>query len=106
MSCPNENRLRRKTVCFRASDEEEKRICAKQIISGKAKADFILEALLEVEIKIIVGKFESDRLAVEIKRLREMINQVHQDRNDFEIESILNEIKELLDLLVKVNGQI
>lgn len=105
MACPNEKRKKSKTVCFRVTDEDEKKITAKQKLSGKLKAEFILEALLTSEVRIVVGKFESDRLAVEIKRLRELMEESIQSENLYLFNGTILECIKLLNELVKINKE-
>ncbi|MBQ2953163.1 MAG: hypothetical protein IJE07_06360 [Clostridia bacterium] len=67
------NRTRNKTVSFWMSPEEYRNLLARVKITGLAKNEFMIRALLGQQIEIRVGKFESDRLSVELKRLREAL---------------------------------
>ena len=58
------------TVAFRLSDDDLHRMNAKVAVSGLSRMDYITKAVLQEEIHIFVGKFESDRLGVELKKLR------------------------------------
>ena len=66
-------RARNKTVSFWMSPEEYRNLQARVKITGLAKNEFMIRALLGHPIEIRVGKFESDRLGVEILRLKEAL---------------------------------
>ena len=66
-------RARSKTVSFWMSPEEYRNLQARVKITGLAKNEFMIRALLGHPIEIRVGKFESDRLGVEILRLKEAL---------------------------------
>lgn len=66
-------RARSKTVSFWMSPEEYRNLLARVKITGLAKNEFMIRALLGHPIEIRVGKFESDRLGVEILRLKEAL---------------------------------
>ena len=55
------------------SPEEYRNLQARVKITGLAKNEFMIRALLGHSIEIRVGKFESDRLGVEILRLKEAL---------------------------------
>ena len=70
------NRVRNKTISFRASPEEHRLIRARITVSGLSVSEFTIQALLGNPVEIRVGKFESDRLSVELKRLGEKLDAV------------------------------
>ncbi len=76
MSGLNENRFRNKMISFRVSLEEYLHIQARIKISGMSKAEYIIKSLLNKEINISVGKYQSDRLSMELKKLREALECV------------------------------
>ena len=63
------NRVRNKTISFRASPEEHRLIRARITVSGLSISEYTIQAMLGNPIEIRVGKFESDRLSVELKHL-------------------------------------
>lgn len=71
------NRTREKTVCFRVTMEEYNRLEERIKITGLPKNQYMIQSMLEQHIELRVGKFESDRLAVELKRLRLLLQQVN-----------------------------
>lgn len=102
MSGLNKDRFRNQTVCFRASPEERRTLEAKIKVAGVPKGEFILRALLEGKVEIAVGKYKSDRLSLELKRLRERLDDVETDNE--ETDEVLRDSKALLEqLLITVN---
>jgi len=78
MSGQDKDRLRNQTVCFRATPEERQQIEARISVSGMPKGQYYIQSLLHQQINIIVGKYQSDRLSLEFRRLREEIGNVPQ----------------------------
>lgn len=82
MSGLDKNRFRNQTICFRASYEERRAIEERIKISGIPKGSFYLDSALKSKIIISVGKFESDKLSLEIRRLRKALEDAGTDDND------------------------
>ena len=78
----DKNRFRNQTICFRATYEERRAIEERIVISGMPKGRYYLESLLKQKIIISAGKFESDRLSLEIRRLRQALEAAGTDNND------------------------
>ena len=53
---------------------------------------------LNQKIEINAGKYQSDRLSIEIKRLRELTEQIPQEQ----FQDLLQEIKILLKQLISI----
>ena len=68
MSGLDKNRKRNQTVCFRMTPEERRELEARITVSGLPKGKYFIQSLLHKEIKIAVGKYQSDRLSLEIRR--------------------------------------
>lgn len=103
MACPNRNRHRPRTVAFRLTDDEFVRIEQRIKVTGEVKGDFLREMALNGEIKVNVGKYKSDKLALAIRRLPEQIKhslEYHDEKellkHTFETKILL---EELLDLM-------
>jgi len=92
-------RKRNQTLCFRATPEERVQIEARIRVSGLEKGDYYRQSLLNQRIEIVAGKYQSDRLAVELKWLRKQLAEVKCDE---ELKEILTYCRELLDELIKV----
>ena len=71
MARKNENRVRSKTVSFYVTPLEHTELMARIKVSGMPKGEYFIQSLLHQKIEIYVGKYQSDRLALELKKLRE-----------------------------------
>lgn len=100
MSGLNKNRKRKQTVSFRVSEEEKRELEAKIIACGMPKAEFFLQSLLHQEIKSAVGKYQSDRLSLEVRRLQERLAQVNTDQEELLI--VLEDRKALTKQLIQI----
>ncbi len=89
MSGLDKDRFRNKTVAFRVSYEERKAIESRITISGLPKGKYFILSALREPIAISVGKFESDKLSIELKRLREALQQA-TSKDDEIYEAITN----------------
>lgn len=92
------SRVRNKTFAFHVTEEERKEIEARVLISGLSKTDYFIKTFLEQDIQLKVGKFHSDRLAVEIGKLNKNLSSI--DDEDNELISAINETKSLLNQLL------
>ena len=102
MSGLDKNRNRNQTICFRMSLAERLELEARIQASGMPKGRFFIEMLLHGEIRITVGKYQSDRLSLEIRRLRECL----EDMPATDVEActqVLEECKALLEVLAKLS---
>ncbi len=97
MSGLDKDRHRNITVSFRVSPEEGRQLDARVKISGLHKNEYIISSLLHGPLSFSAGKFESDRLSVELKRLREQLEC--QNGNFEETLELLKSCKALLDEL-------
>lgn len=70
MSGLDRDRKRNQTISFRMSPEERRQMEARILVTGMPKGQYFIESLLHQKIQITAGKYQSDRLAVEFKRLR------------------------------------
>ena len=98
MSRSDHNRKRNQTICFRATSEERKEIEARIKVSGMPKGEYCRQSLLNQKIEINAGKYQSDRLSIEVKRLRELIKQIPEEQ----FQDLLQEIKALLGQLIMI----
>jgi hypothetical protein len=85
------------------SPEERRQLEARIIISGMPKGKFIIQSLLHKEINITVGKYQSDRLSLELRRLREQIESLNSD--DENLIFLLKDCKELLEQLQDITTE-
>ena len=73
---------------------------ARILVTGMPKGQYFIESLLHQKIQITAGKYQSDRLAMEFKRLRQQLEKDGEEAEEAE-EAALN-CKALLDQLVQV----
>ena len=93
------NRVRNKTISFRASPEEYRLIRARITVSGLSISEYTIQAMLGNPIEIRVGKFESDRLSVELKRLGRRFDAMTVPE---EMNALLLECKALLEQVIEI----
>ena len=99
MSGLDHNRKRNQTICFRATPEERKEIEARIKVSGMPKGEYCRQSLLNQKIEINAGKYQSDRLSIEIKRLRELTEQIPQEQFQDLLQEIKISLKQLISIL-------
>lgn len=100
MSKENYKRVRNHTIAFRVSDEERDEIKAKVAISGLPIGEFLLESVMNQKIYIAVGKYQSDRLSIEIRRLREQLEATTESLE--EVNQVMQRCICLIEQLLKV----
>ena len=102
MSGLDKNRLRNQTVCFRTTPEERREIEARIKVSGMPKGEYYIQSLLYQQIDIVVGKYQSDRLSLKIRRLREQIEKMNESMANVDLtvlEDFRATLKQLLELM-------
>lgn len=102
MSGLDKNRLRNSTISFRVSPEERIQLEARIKVSGMPKGQYFIQALLHQRLSIAVGKYQSDRLSLEFKKLREILDSISETEK---IAETLKECKALLDELQKLTNE-
>ena len=102
MSGLDKDRFRNQTIGFRVSPEERYEIEARALLSGMPKGQFYAESLLNQKISISIGKYKSDRLGLEIKRLRDQLESTEACIDD--IYWVLVECRALLKQVILIVG--
>ena len=64
------HKIRITTMSFRVTEEEKTELEARIKICGLPKGEYFRQSLLHQQISITAGKFQSDRLALELRRMR------------------------------------
>jgi hypothetical protein len=100
MSCENKNRKRNRILNFRVSEEELRLINAKVAVSGLDKGDYLIRILYGETIVIRAGKYQSDRLAVELKKLRTALEKVSDLE---EIRDAVEKCSALLEEMIRIS---
>ncbi len=70
-------------------------------IVGLPKNEFMLRSMLEQRIEIRVGKFESDRLSLEVRRLKDALNGVKIQE---EAVNLLLECRALMEQIIQITN--
>ena len=99
MSGLDKNRQRNCTVCFRATPQEVQMLEARVKASGMPKGKYILESVLHRKISIAVGKYQSDRMSLELQKLRMAL----ESTDGAEQQEVLTECKSLLEQLIEIS---
>ena len=97
MATKNKNRVRNRIINFRVTPSEYEEIQARIKVCGMPKGEYFIQSLLHQNICISVGKYQSDRLSLEFKKLREVLETVSDID---EMVDIANECKALLNQLI------
>ena len=95
------NRTRNKTVSFRLTPEEYRQMEERIKITGLPKNEFMIRSMLKQHISIRVGKFESDRLSLEVRRLKDVLNGVKVPE---ETVDLLLECRALMEQLIQITN--
>ncbi|WP_442857755.1 plasmid mobilization protein [Blautia sp. AF26-2] len=98
----DKNRKRNQTICFRMTPEERRELEARIIVSGMPKGKYFIQSLLYQEIRIAVGKYQSDRLRLEIRRLRERLEDINTENK--ELQETLVDCRALMKQIIKITG--
>ncbi len=96
-----QNRTRPKTVAFRLTSEEYRNMEARIKLTGLPRGEFILRSILEQPIFIRAGKFESDRLSLEIRRLKDALLQAEVPE---EAVPLLLECRALMEQIIQITN--
>lgn len=94
------NRIRNHTMSFRVSDEERRQLKARIMVTGLPIGRYILESALHQKICIAVGKYQSDRLSIEIRKLREQLAET--GKSSEEIKELVTDCTYLLEQLMEL----
>lgn len=94
------NRKRNRLVNFWVTPDEIALIETRVKLTGLAKGEYLIETLLKQDISISVGKYESDRLSLQLSRLSDALN--HCDMSTEKGMTLLNECKLLFQELIKI----
>ena len=95
------NRARNKTVSFRLTPEEYRQTEERIKIVGLPKNEFMIRSMLEQHISIRVGKFESDRLSLEVRRLKDALKDATAPE---EAVGLLLECRALMEQVIQITN--
>lgn len=101
MSGLDKNRNRNQTISFRVSPEERRLLESRIQVTGLPKGEFILRSVLYGKIEVVAGKYQSDRLSLEMRRLREQLETVPDNKQD----ELLKDCKALLQAIINISQE-
>ncbi|HYE09405.1 MAG TPA: hypothetical protein VEF53_04440 [Patescibacteria group bacterium] len=104
MSGLDKNRLRNKTISFRVSHEEAIKIDARIKVCGMPKGEYFIQSLLYNNISVTGGKYQSDRLSLELSRLKEELHRLSVINSFYKEITTFQECKALLEEILKVTS--
>lgn len=91
------NRWRNVVVAFRMSPEEAQELNVKVSLSGLSKQDYIIQCLLEHEIRVVGGMKVAKKVQVHLDTILEELQTL--DEADRDVEELLVPLKHVLDIL-------
>ena len=94
------NRIRNHTMSFRVSEEERRQLKARIMVTGLPIGRCILESALHQKICIAVGKYQSDRLSIELRKLREQLAET--SKSSEELKELVTDCTYLLEQLMEL----
>ena len=97
MSGLDKDTKRNQTVCFRMTPEERRELEARIKVSGLPKGKYFIQSVLHQEVKIAVGKYQSDRLSLEIRRLWERLETE-------DLYEVLADCRALMQQVIEITG--
>ena len=94
------SRIRNHTMSFRVSEEERRQLKARIMVTGLPIGRYILESSLHQKICIAVGKYQSDRLSIELRKLREQLAET--SKSSEELKELVTDCTYLLEQLMEL----
>ena len=95
----DQHRTRNRAVNLRLSPEEYRNVESKIKLSGLNKNEYMIRAMLNDPIEIRAGNFESDRLSIEIRKLK---NALQETQVPEDAVNLLLECRALLEQLITI----
>lgn len=88
------NRKRNRSITFRLTPEEEVQIRERINILGIPMQEFFLDSFTRTEIVILWGMFANERLAIEIRRLSSVLEDILSFKSDsFDSDEVLEDVR-------------
>ena len=99
MSGLDKDRKRNQTVCFRMTPEERRELEARITVSGLPKGKYFIQSVLHQEI--VVGKYQSDRLSLEIRRLWKRLDHLETE----DLYEVLADCRALMQQIIEITDK-
>ena len=93
------NRWRNVVVAFRMSPEEAQELNVKVSLSGLSKQDYIIQCLLQHEIRVVGGMKVAKKVQVHLDTILEELQSLDEADRGIDVEELLVPLKHVLDIL-------
>ena len=86
-------------VAFRMSPEEAQELNVKVSLSGLSKQDYIIQCLLQHEIRVVGGMKVAKKVQVHLDTILEELQSLDEADRGIDVEELLVPLKHVLDIL-------
>ena len=94
------NRWRNVVVAFRMSPEEADELNVKVGLSGLSKQDYIIQSLLNHEVRVVGGRKVAKKVQVHLETMLEELQFLDEEHaNEVDLEELLVPLKHILTIL-------
>ena len=100
MSGLDKDRKRNQTVYFQITPKKHKKLKTHITINKLPKGKYFIQSVLHQEVKIAVGKYQSDRLSLEIRRLWERLDYLETE----DLYEVLADCRALMKQVIEITG--
>ena len=93
------NRWRNVVVAFRMSPEEAQELNVKVALSGLSKQDYIIQCLLNHEIKVVGGMKVARKVRIHLDTILEELQSLNDSERNVDVDELLVPLRHVLDIL-------
>ena len=93
------NRWRNVVVAFRMSPEEAQELNVKVALSGLSKQDYIIQCLLNHEIRVVGGMKVARKVRIHLDTILEELQSLDDSDRNVDVEELLVPLRHVLDIL-------
>ena len=93
------NRWRNVVVAFRMSPEEAQELNVKVALSGLSKQDYIIQCLLNHEIRVVGGMKVARKVRIHLDTILEELQSLDDSERNVDVEELLVPLRHVLDIL-------
>ena len=93
------NRWRNVVVAFRMSPEEAQELNVKVALSGLSKQDYIIQCLLNHEIRVVGGMKVARKVRIHLDTILEELQSLNDSERNVDVDELLVPLRHVLDIL-------
>lgn len=93
------NRWRNVVVAFRMSPEEAQELNVKVALSGLSKQDYIIQCLLNHEIRVVGGMKVARKVRIHLDTILEELQSLDDSDRNVNVDELLVPLRHVLDIL-------